>query len=125
MSILSVPATTKMMENYSPWIIYIVGVNEALHLAVIFPGQRFNCYSGERVRDAGVIISTKQLCRRHFARLYKKAKIFKQVTSHTFRHSFASHLLQANYNIHTIQELLGHSDMRTIISYILCEILYD
>lgn len=47
----------------------------------------------------------------------KNAKIPKRVTSHTFRHSFASHLLQANYDIRTIQELLGHSDVRTTMIY--------
>jgi integron integrase len=47
----------------------------------------------------------------------QKAKIPKRVTSHTFRHSFASHLLQANYDIRTIQELLGHSDVRTTMIY--------
>lgn len=47
----------------------------------------------------------------------KKANIPKRVTSHTFRHSFASHLLQANYDIRTIQQLLGHSDVRTTMIY--------
>jgi len=47
----------------------------------------------------------------------RKAKIQKRVTSHIFRHSFASHLLQANYDIRTIQEMLGHSDVRTTMIY--------
>ena len=46
-----------------------------------------------------------------------KAGICKRATAHTFRHSFASHLLQANYDIRTIQELLGHSDVRTTMIY--------
>ena len=47
----------------------------------------------------------------------RKARIPKRVTSHTFRHSFASHLLQANYDIRTIQEMLGHSDVKTTMIY--------
>lgn len=46
-----------------------------------------------------------------------KAGLTKRVTAHTFRHSFASHLLENNYDIRTIQELLGHSDVKTTMIY--------
>jgi integron integrase len=46
-----------------------------------------------------------------------KARICKRASAHTFRHSFASHLLQGNYDIRTIQEMLGHSDIRTTMIY--------
>lgn len=46
-----------------------------------------------------------------------KAEIHKNVGPHTFRHSFAKHLLEAGYDIRTVQELLGHKDVRTTMVY--------
>ena len=47
----------------------------------------------------------------------RRVGLAKRVTTHTFRHSFATHLLESGYDIRTVQELLGHRDVETTMIY--------
>jgi site-specific recombinase XerD len=47
----------------------------------------------------------------------RRIRIDKPVAPHTFRHCFATHLLERGYDIRTVQELMGHSDVRTTQIY--------
>lgn len=67
-------------------------------------------------REARHHIHTKTI-QRAINQAVKKAGVLKHVTAHAFRHSFATHLLESGYDIRTVQELMGHSNVNTTMIY--------
>ena len=81
----------------------------------LFPSSRISADPRSGIRHRHHVHHT--LLRKHLNLAVAKANIHKPVKTHTFRHSFATRLLQKGYDIRTIQKLLGHEDVTTTEIY--------
>lgn len=81
----------------------------------VFPQE--NRWKNARTREEGRHHVDESLVQRAVKETARRAGIVKRATCHTFRHSFATHVLEAGYDIRTVQELLGHQDVRTTMIY--------
>ena len=81
----------------------------------VFPGSRMHNDAAtgrgwrHHLHESSVQRAVKEAVRR--------SGVGKNASCHTFRHSFATHLLEAGYDIRTVQELLGHRSVRTTMIY--------
>lgn len=91
--------------------------NEAksLHWRYVFsaPQRGIDPYSGKEKRHHVHPSGLEKILRK----AVKASGVLKKVTCHTFRHTFATQLLQSGYDIRTVQELLGHTDLKTTQIY--------
>jgi len=92
----------------------------------LFPSQSAAPITIERQRADGTIAAEQRYVRHHAAvgvldrfirAAVRNAGVSKRVTAHTFRHSFATHLLEAGYDIRQVQTLLGHQRLETTMIY--------
>jgi len=81
----------------------------------VFPQE--NRWINEQTGDQGRHHVHESILQRAIKDAVQRAGMTKRATCHSFRHSFATHLLENGYDIRTVQELLGHKDVKTTMIY--------
>ena len=81
----------------------------------VFPQE--NRWKNRKTNEEGRHHVDESLVQKAVRDAVNRAGLTKRATCHTFRHSFATHLLGAGYDIRTVQELLGHKDVKTTMIY--------
>lgn len=89
--------------------------NRRLHWCWVFPAAREYWHATMQQRQTHHMHAT--VLQRAVSAAAVRAGITQRVTCHTFRHCFATHLLEDGYDIRTVQELLGHADVSTTMIY--------
>ncbi len=89
--------------------------NKQFHWQYVFPASRISVDPRSGLKRRHHLHES--VLQRVVKVVIQKAGITKHASCHTFRHSFATHLLEAGYDIRTVQELLGHNDVSTTMIY--------
>ncbi|GKT11611.1 MAG: hypothetical protein ISEC1_P0578 [Thiomicrorhabdus sp.] len=89
--------------------------NKELDWQYVFPGRNLAVDPRSDLKHRRHI--DQSVVNKAIKRVVKQCDIHKKVSAHTFRHSFATHLLQTGTDIRTIQALLGHADLQTTMIY--------